>query len=68
MQGLEHFAIHGFDPDRYRSYLLRLWREAPGEPWRCQVQCLGTGQELRFGALAEMFGFLLADAAGEQEE
>jgi hypothetical protein len=57
------FAAHSIDPDRYRSYLLRLWREAPGAPWRCQVQCVGTGQEQRFAGLAEMFEFLVADAA-----
>jgi hypothetical protein len=53
------------DLDRYRSYLLRLWREAPGAPWRCQVQSVGTGLERRFAGLAEAFEFLVADAAGE---
>lgn len=55
------------DPDRYRSYLLRLWRQGPSMPWRCQVQCVGTGQELRFAGLAELFEFLAADAAGGSE-
>lgn len=43
MKGDRQVAVHSIDPDRYRSYLLRLWREAPGAPWRCQVQCVGTG-------------------------
>jgi hypothetical protein len=54
---------HSLDPHRYRSYLLRLWREAPGSPWRCQVNCVGTGRVQRFAGLAELFEFLVADAA-----
>jgi hypothetical protein len=63
MKGDWQTAIHSIDPDRYRSYLLRLWREAPGAPWRCQVQCVGSGDERRFAGIQEMFQFLLADAA-----
>lgn len=51
------------DPVRYRSYLVRLWREAPGEPWRCQVHCVTTRRERRFAGLAELFEFLEAEAA-----
>jgi hypothetical protein len=51
----------GTDLDRYRSYLLRLWREAPGEPWRCQVHCVGSGQERRFPGLDRLFDFLETD-------
>jgi len=61
---LRPFAAHSIDPDRYRSYLVRLWREAPGGSWRCQVSCVGTNREQRFAGLAELFEFLLADAAG----
>jgi hypothetical protein len=64
MTGDRQAAIHSIDPDRYRSYLLRLWREAPGAPWRCHVQCVGTGDERRFAGMREMFEFLLADADG----
>ena len=61
-------TVYSIDPERYRSYLLRLWREAPGAPWRCQVQCVGTGRALRFAGLAQMLEFLAADSAsGEQE-
>jgi hypothetical protein len=63
------FAARNIDADRYRSYMLRLWREAPGEPWRCQIRCVGTGREWRFAGLAETFEFLLADtASGDQDE
>ncbi len=55
------------DPVRYRSYLVRLWREQDEGPWRCQVRCVVTGQELRFGGLEGLFEFLKADAAGEPE-
>ena len=51
----------GADPTRYRSYLLRLWREAPGMPWRCQVQCVGSGRVLRFDSQARLFEFLEAE-------
>jgi hypothetical protein len=53
----------GTDPTRYRSYLLRLWREAPDMPWRCQVQCVGSGRVLRFDAESKLFGFLEAELA-----
>jgi hypothetical protein len=64
---LRAVAIQSIDPERYRSYLVRLWREVPGAPWRCQVQCVGTGRERRFAGLAELFEFLVADAASTFE-
>jgi hypothetical protein len=64
---LRPVAAHSIDPDRYRSYMVRLWREAPGAPWRCQVRCVGTGRERRFACLAELFEFLTADVAGASE-
>jgi len=67
VEGFRRVAAHGINSGQYRSYLLRLWREAPGAPWRCQVQCVGTGQERRFAGLAELFEFLVADADGGSE-
>ena len=64
MEELRAVAVHNIDPDRYRSYLVRLWREAPGGAWRCQVLCVGTDRELRFAGLEELFEFLVTDAAG----
>jgi hypothetical protein len=64
MEELRRVAAHGIDAGRYRSYMVRLWREASGGPWRCQVQCVGTGREQRFAGLKELFEFLEADAAG----
>jgi hypothetical protein len=68
LQERKPVAAHSVDPHRYRSYLLRLWREAPGSPWRCQICCAGTGRERRFATLAELFEFLVADAAGGERE
>jgi hypothetical protein len=64
LEDLRSVSAQSIDLDRYRSYLVRLWREAPDAPWRCQVQCVGTGQERRFAGLAELFEFIVADAAG----
>jgi hypothetical protein len=64
---LRRVAVHSTDPDRYRSYMVRLWREAPGDPWRCQARCVGTGDLRRFAGLAELFEFLVADLAGGSE-
>lgn len=64
MEELRLVAAHGGDPDRYRSYLLRLWREAPGATWHCQVLCVGAGRERRFARLGEALEFLVADVAG----
>jgi hypothetical protein len=60
-------AVRSVDPERYRSYMVRLWREMPGAPWRCQISCVGTGRERLFAGLAEMFEFLIVDTAGEPE-
>ena len=68
MDELRLVDAHSVDPDRYRSYLLRLWREAPDAPWRCQVQYVGTDQEWRFSGLAELFEFLSADTTSGGEE
>jgi len=54
------------DPERYRSYLLRLWHEGPGAPWRAHVHCVQTGAERRFAGLAELFEFLAAEASEAQ--
>lgn len=67
MDKLRPMAALSIDPDRYRSYMVRLWREAPEAPWRCHVSCVGTGRERRFAGLAELFEFLAADAAGGPE-
>ena len=68
MDNLRSVAAHNIDPDRYRTYMVRLWRAAPGDPWRCQVNCVGSGHERCFAGLAELFEFLVADVAGGEKE
>ena len=46
------------DPERYQSYLLRLWKETPELPWRYQVRCVATGEEHRFSEFDQVLGFL----------
>ncbi|UCD53395.1 MAG: hypothetical protein JSW27_12240 [Phycisphaerales bacterium] len=67
MEERKPVTARSVDPDRYRSYMVRLWREAPGAPWRCQVSCVGTSHERRFATLAELFEFLAADVSGGSE-
>jgi hypothetical protein len=68
LDNLRSVAAHNIDPDRYRTYMVRLWRAAPGDPWRCQVHCLGRGQERRFAGLVGLFEFLVADVTSAEGE
>ena len=59
----------GHPPDApvlYRAYLLRLWRDGAGRPWRASLQPPGGGDVLRFGSAAALLAFLrdqVADAS-----
>jgi hypothetical protein len=53
------------DPERYQSYLLRLWKEAPDLPWRYQVRCVATGEEHRFSEFDQVLAFLQSVSGGE---
>ena len=66
MGDTERIAAAIADPERYRSYLLRLWRESPDAPWRVHVHCVQSGVERRFAGLAGLFQFLDADASEAQ--
>ena len=44
----------------YRSYLLRLWRDQPDDPWRAALQATTTGERINFAEVSQMFDFLLA--------
>jgi len=52
------------DPERYQSFLLRLWRETPDLPWRYQIRCVSTGAEYRFSDLEQVQAFLRDVATG----
>ena len=47
-------------PSLYQAYLLRLWRDGPGAPWRASLEPPGgTGRvPVRFGAVGALFAFL----------
>jgi len=47
----------------YRSYLLRLWRDQPDDPWRAALQSTATGERINFAEIPQMFEFLLATLA-----
>jgi len=43
---------------RSRSYLLRLWQEAPDSPWRVLLRSVTTKEEYVFHDLAGLVAFL----------
>ena len=45
-------------PSRYQAYLLRLWRDGPGTPWRGSLEVPGAAAALRFGTVGALFAFL----------
>jgi len=58
----------GQEPRDHRSYLLRLWRAAPGQPWRASLQSAATGETRAFGTVGALVAFLVAGpAAGEDD-
>ncbi len=56
------------NPKQYRSYLLRLWCEAPDRDWRASLQDPRTGKRFGFASLEQLFAFLMeqvdSDAKG----
>jgi hypothetical protein len=40
------------------SFLLRLWQEEPGSPWRAMLRCVGTQEEHLFHNLQGLLAFL----------
>ncbi|MBI1882451.1 MAG: hypothetical protein HYR94_30115 [Chloroflexi bacterium] len=51
----------------YHSYLLRLWREGPQDPWRASLQSTATGQLHHFGDLDRLWAFIQAQVAAGSE-
>lgn len=55
---------HNYDsdapPQRYRAYMLRLWQESPGQPWRASLQDASTQQRHGFPDLDQLLTFLHA--------
>lgn len=41
-----------------RSYLLRVWEEAPGQGWRVSLKEVNSGEQIGFPDLDTLFDFL----------
>lgn len=53
--------MHHREPgSRYLSYLLRIWQTADGEVriWRASLESPGSGEQLGFASLADLFAYL----------
>ncbi|MFN8496887.1 MAG: hypothetical protein U0641_03460 [Anaerolineae bacterium] len=49
---------HLQSPARYHSFLVRLWQDGAGGPWRASAHCVQTGDTLRFASVEAMFAYL----------
>jgi hypothetical protein len=60
--------VEGRDPDPYRSYLLRLWREERQgvQVWRASLQSVQTGERLAFASLEALCDFLKQETRTDQ--
>ena len=54
---------------RYLSYLLRLWQTDDGEEhiWRASLQSPGSEERRGFGSLEDLYEFLNAQVAQDEE-
>ena len=44
--------------DQYRAYLLRLWRDRTGAPWRIMLKSVPAGEQRSFTDLESLFMYL----------
>jgi hypothetical protein len=56
-------AVRRPDGSRYRSYLLRLWQETPGDADRVVLQDVVSGEWRGFSSLESLFAYLNASRA-----
>jgi hypothetical protein len=59
-------TLHGHQPAEYHSYLLRLWRNGPQQPWRASMQSTATGEFHHFAAIEHLFHFLQAQSLHDE--
>ena len=52
---------------RSQVYLLRLWREATGAPWRLSLREASDGEAIGFADLDDLVVFLLRAMASKEE-
>jgi hypothetical protein len=48
-------------PSRYRSFLLRVWRESEHGAWRASLESVTTGERRGFPDLPSLYAFLQAE-------
>jgi len=55
--------------EKYRSYLLRLWRaETLDQGWRASLEDPHTGKRIGFASLELLFAFLMEQVEGKTKE
>ncbi len=50
----------------YQVYVLRLWRDGPGAPWRAALENSRTGERFPFASLSALFAFLESETQASQ--
>jgi hypothetical protein len=46
------------DPENSHSYMVRMWRDGPEEPWRASVKSVASDREMHFPSPEKLFLFL----------
>lgn len=50
----------------YHAYLLRIWREAEGMPWRATLQNPHTGEQEGFASVDQLIDFIRNKTEGQE--
>jgi hypothetical protein len=58
----------GQEHGNYRSYLLRLWRAAPRQPWRASLQSTATNEIRTFATVERLVAFLVAGLSDGEDD
>lgn len=61
-------AMNIRDVSTYQSYLLRLWRDNPQAVWRASVQSTVTEEVRHFATIDDLWTFLMAQMAVDDED
>lgn len=54
------------DLQHYHAYLLRLWREEEGMPWRATLQNPHTGEQEGFASVEQLINFIRGKTEAEE--
>jgi hypothetical protein len=54
------------DLQHYHAYLLRLWREEEGMPWRATLQNPHTGEQEGFASVEQLIHFIRSKTEAEE--